>query len=155
MRIVLNFVSFSPLFKRRVTMMMTRKTRQKTKKTSRTTAAASRTRRDRRTRTQTETVGRRPDKLSSAELSHESRELCHCANLSVLPPPGGALHRFVHLTLILCCCLVTCVRGRTPAPPHHHHHPEKNKSVRLPPKRGGRLVTRATSLTFVPKTAFH
>lgn len=30
------------------------------------------------------------DGLSSAALSQESRELCHCANPALLPPPGGA-----------------------------------------------------------------
>lgn len=39
------------------------------------------------------------DKLSSAELSQESKELCHCANPALLRPPEGAPHRLIHLTL--------------------------------------------------------
>lgn len=63
-------------------------TRQRTRRTNRRTAAVNRIHRGRRTPNRTEASP--PDKLSSAELSQESRELCHCANPALLPPPGGA-----------------------------------------------------------------
>lgn len=93
------------MMKKKMTMKKMTTMRQKTRKTNQKTAAASRIHNH---QILSQTENRRTSfrgELSSAELSQESRELCHCANPALLPPPEGApalphpFHTHLHIML--------------------------------------------------------
>ena len=121
--------------------------RRRTKRTSQTTAAAIQIHRRRQTLIRTELGRRHGDELSSAELSQESGELCHCANPALLPPPEGAPalpHPFHIRPFFVAASLICTRRGTLPLCPI---------SVSFPPRCDGQLAERAADI--MPKTASH
>uniref|UniRef100_A0A8P4GMF7 Upstream binding transcription factor n=1 Tax=Dicentrarchus labrax TaxID=13489 RepID=A0A8P4GMF7_DICLA len=63
------------------------------------------------------------NELSSAELSQESRELCHCANPALLPPPEGApaLPHPLHTHPFYVAALVILKEGTCPYVQNQFH----------------------------------
>lgn len=82
-------------------------------------------------RTPTRTEASPPDELSSAELSQESRELCHCANPALLPPPGGASAP-PHPPLSLSLCVADVSRFSSHGGGGRPSCPKKQKPLFIP-----------------------